>query len=143
MMLPIPVGGIKLKECVMHKIKKEKISDFKKLIQSLADAKKTVKYNSAHNRYYNWLSSTEEGLFRRFKLQLKEITKQSLLEAIFLSKFVFFDKPYLQASRGRFVWYTRVGIYPLVMNVWKIKEPFTIRRFEFVENEDYVMKEIL
>jgi len=142
-MLLIAVGSITNKDKTMLKGKRKTISGIKKLIRSLAEAKETVKYNSDHNRYYNWLSSTEEGLFGRFKLQLKEITKQPLLEAIFLSKFVFFDKPYLQASRGRFVWYTRVGIYPLVMNVWKIKKPFTIRRFEFVENEDYVMKEIL
>ena len=101
----------------MHNLKKETISGLKKLIQSLSEAKKTVKYNSDYNRYYDWLSSTEEGLFKRFKLQLKECSKQPLLEGMFLFKKLILDKLFYAAFVS--------GIF-----VWNRKKPFSIKRVE-------------
>ena len=115
----------------MHKIKKEKISSLRKLIQSLAEAKETVKYNSDYNRYYNWLSSREEGLFGRFKLQLKECSKQPLLEGMYLFKKTILDKLFYAAFiSGIFLWNTGGGVNPLVSYVWIRKKPFSIKRVE-------------
>ena len=115
----------------MHNLKKETISGLKKLIQSLSEAKKTVKYNSDYNRYYDWLSSTEEGLFKRFKLQLKECSKQPLLEGMFLFKKLILDKLFYAAFISEiFVWNTGGKINPFISYVWNRKKPFSIKRVE-------------
>lgn len=128
----------------MHKIKKEKISSLRKLIQSLAEAKETVKYNSDYNRYYNWLSSREEGLFGRFKLQLKECSKQPLMEGMYLFKKNILDKLFYAAFiSGRFVWNTGGGVNPLISYVWERKKPLSLKKYESDEYDYLTAKEIL
>ena len=115
----------------MLKGKRKTISGIKKLIRSLAEAKETVKYNSDHNRYYDWLSSSEEGLLKRLKLQLKECSKQPLLEGMYLFKIKVLDRLFYAAFiSGIFVWFTGGGIKPLISYVWNRKKPFSIKKVE-------------
>jgi len=119
----------------MHKAKKAKISSLKKLIQSIAEAKETVKNNNDHNRYYDWLRSREEGLLGRLKLQLKECSKQPLMEGMYLFKRNVLDKLFRAAFKsGIFLWNTGGGVNPLITYVWYRKKPFSIKRIEYERN---------
>ena len=115
----------------MHKIRKEKISGLKKLIKAVSSFKETVNINKSHNRYYDWYSSREEGLLKRLKLQIKECSKQPLLEGMYLFKKTILDKFFYAAFiSGIFLWNTGGGINPLVSYVWIRKKPFSIKRVE-------------
>ena len=111
----------------MHNFRKEKtISELRKLIKTVSQFRKTVNNNINHNRYYDWSSSSEEGLLKRLNLQMKEVAKQPLLEAIYLFKIKILDRLISVVIKGRLVWFDGGGISPLNTNIWSIKKPFTI-----------------
>ena len=113
----------------MHKIRKEKISGLKKLIKAVSSFKETVNINMSHNRYYDWYSSREEGLLKRLTLQIKECSKQPLLEGLYLFKIKILDRFISAAIKGRFIWFDGGGLEDGHSNLWNIRRPFTITRY--------------
>lgn len=108
----------------MHNLKKRRISELKKLIKAVSSFKETVNINMSHNRYYDWYSSREEGLLKRLTLQIKECSKQPLLEGLYLFKIKILDRFISAAIEGRLVWFD--GGYS---NIWNIRRPLTITRY--------------
>ena len=113
----------------MHNLKKRRISELKKLIKAVSSFKETVNINKSHNRYYDWYSSREEGLLKRLKLQIKECSKQPLLEGLYLFKIKILDRFISAAIEGRLVWFDGGGLDVGHSNIWNIRRPLTITRY--------------